>query len=215
MNQARTNMQKQQLKTGGIRSESLLNLLTEIPRSHFVPNEFHAYAYSDTRIPLHHGQTMMTPLEEATILQALDIQKHHTVLEIGTGSGYLTALMAHQAKQVISLEYYSDLTHYAQHKLAHFNYDNISLITGDGIHGYLEKAPYDIIVLTGAIEQLDKCFHPQLLQEGKLFALIGKNPAVEGRIYRLNKNDLWQYDTLFDTAIEPLVDRYQPTSFQF
>lgn len=213
--QARNNMQCQQLKTCGIQDESLLDLLSQIPREHFVPEKYKDLAFADYRIPLSHQQTMMTPLEEATLLQALAIQKHHTVLEIGTGSGYLTALMATQAKQVFSLEYYADLTAKAQKKLAQHHITNVTLITGDGIHGYLDKAPYDIIVLTGSVDHLDKCFHPQLLQNGKLFAIIGKSPVMQACVLTIDNQGKWNTTKLFETNIPPLTDRFQNDSFSF
>ncbi len=213
--QAKTNMQNQQLKTCGIYDESVLELLSQIPREHFVPEKYQDMAFADYRIPLRHQQTMMTPLEEATILQALDIQKHHTVLEVGTGSGYFTALLASQAKHVYSIEYYADLTASAQKKLAHHHINNVTLITGDGIHGYLDKAPYDIIVMTGSVEKLDKCFHPQLLQEGKLFAIVGNSSAMEACLLTLDEKGQWNSVKLFETNITPLVDRFKKDSFQF
>lgn len=216
MNQAQINMQKQQLSTCGIHNESLLRLLSQVPREEFVPEKFRDFACSDFRIPLAHEQQMMTPLEEATILQALNVQKHHTVLEIGTGSGYLTALLAKQAKHVFSLEYYADLTQNAQKKLTAHNIDNVTLITEDGIHGYVEKAPYDIIVLTGSVENLDKSFHPQLLHEGKLLTIIGKAPFMEVNLLTLdNAQEKWQTKTLFETNVKPLINRFQKNAFQF
>jgi protein-L-isoaspartate(D-aspartate) O-methyltransferase len=213
--QAKTNMQNQQLKTCGIYDESVLELLSQVPREHFVPEKYRDMAFADYRIPLRHQQTMLTPLEEATILQALNIQKHHTVLEVGTGSGYFTALLASQAKHVFSLEYHTDLTASAQKKLAQHHISNVTLITGDGIHGYLDKAPYDIIVLTGSVETLDKCFHPQLLQGGKLFAIVGKSPAMEACLLTLNEKGQWSSVKLFETDIPPLVNRFKKDSFQF
>lgn len=215
MNLALNKMITQQLKTCGIHSEAVLTLLSETPREDFLPEELRDLAFSDSRIPLDHGQSMMTPLEEATILQALDIQKEQTVLEIGTGSGYLTALLAKQAKQVISIEYHADLTQSAEKKLRHHQINNVTLITGDGIHGHLDKAPYDIIVITGSIDELDKCFHPQLLQGGKLFAIIGTGPAKKACLFTLDKADQWSIEVLFETNIAPLVNRYKKSSFQF
>ncbi len=215
MNQAQINMQKQQLKTCGIHNESLLNLLAEVPREAFVPEKFREMAFSDFRIPLSHDQTMMTPLEEATILQALDVQKDQTVLEIGTGSGYLTALLAKQAKQVISLEYYEDLANNAQKKLSKHDINNVTLMVADGIHGYIEKAPYDVIVLTGGVEHLDKSFHPQLLSGGKMMVILGKSPALEACLLTLDHQGKWHNQMLFETNIQPLINRHKKSEFQF
>lgn len=213
--QAQINMQKQQLKTCSIHNEDLLNLLSEIPREDFVPEKFRDVAFSDYRIPLSHQQTMMTPLEEATILNRLNVQKHQTVLEVGTGSGYLTALLAKQAKQVFSIEYYEDLLLKAQKKLVQHKINNVTLVKGDGVHGYLEYAPYDIIVLTGSIEHVDKSFHPQLLKGGKLFAIIGKSPCMEAYLFTLDNQDQWKTQSLFETDIAPLIDRLKKPTFQF
>lgn len=215
MTQAQLNMQNQQLKTCGIHDELVLDLLFQVPRNGFVPEKFRDFAFSDSPIPLGHQQMMMTPLEEASILQALQIKKSDTVLEVGTGSGYLTALMAKQAKHVISIEYYSDLTSNAQKKLDKHGIQNVTLITGDGIHGYLEKAPYDIIVLTGSVSHLNKCFHPQLYDGGKLIAVVGQEPAMEVSLYNLNADDRWEKRMLFETSIAPLIDRFEKTAFEF
>lgn len=211
----KNNMLTQQLQTCGIHQEAVLALFNQLPREDFVPKKFHALAFSDARLPLGHHKTMMTPLEEATIIQALDVQSHHTVLEIGTGSGYLTALLSLQAKHVFSIECDEATVHTAQKKLDDHAIHNVTLITGDGLHGYLDEAPYDRIVLTGSIEHLDKAFHPQLLQGGKLFAIIGKAPVMKACLLTLDSQDQWHTTFLFETNIAPLMNRFKPSSFEF
>jgi len=215
LEEARNNMIKQQLRTCNVLDESILQLLSEVPREDFVPPHYRALALSDTRIPLNHGETMMTPLEEAAILQAMDIQKHHRILEIGTGSGYLTALLAKKAGQVISIEYYEDFTKAASHQLANHGIHNVTLITGDGIHGWLDLAPYDRIILTGSISRLDKTFHPQLVEGGKCFAILGIAPVMEGCVLSLDEKDQWQSQMLFETNIKPLINRFEKKAFNF
>ena len=212
---ARELMISQQLRTCGIVDEGVLQAVRSIPRDVFVPDPYAAFAFSDFRIPLFHDQTMMTPLEEASILQALQLQKTHKVLEIGTGSGYLTALMATQAAHVYSVEYYKELIPCACSKLERYAINNVTIISGDGVLGLPEYAPYDVIVVTGALETLSPLFRPQLMKGGKLFAIIGKPPLMEACLYTLDQKDGWHAHALFETSIEPLVQQTQKVSFNF
>lgn len=211
---ARTNMISQQLRTNGIVNEALIDLYEQIPRENFVPQAYQAFAYSDLQIPLIHQQTMMTPLEEASILQALNLQGVETVLEVGTGSGYFTALLASCAKHVVSVDIYEDFTLAAKDKLDHHGINNVTLITGNAERGWMNLAPYDVIVLTGSIPELDQCFRPQLLKGGSLFAVTGRAPAMMGMFYRLDQEDQWHKQVLFETNISPLIPRKLNTSFE-
>lgn len=212
---ARVNMIKQQLRTGDVLNESILALYNDIAREKFVPKEFKHFAYSDMQIELPHHQCMMTPLEEAKILQALDLQGHEIVLEIGTGSGYLTALLSRLCKKVISIEYFEDLTKRARQKLDEHLCTNVELLTGDGSHGWLDLAPYDVIVFTGALEQLSDIQRLQLLPGGKLFAVIGKSPVMHGELHSLDQNGIWHMNLIFETNIPPLIDKTKPKDFVF
>ncbi len=214
-NSARTNMVKQQLRTGDVLEESILNLYDLIPRHEFVPTSFMQFAYSDMQIPLSFNQRMLTPLEEGTILQALELKGNETVLEIGTGTGFFTALLSKLCKQVISVDYYSEFTKAAASKLQAHHCDNVELITGDGSLGWLEKAPYDVIVFTGSLEKLTETHRLQIVPGGKLVAIIGRSPAMQGHIYKLDHNEVWQESILFETDIPPLVDQSKPKEFIF
>src|SRR3989338_4492633 len=172
-------MVKQQLRTGDVLNESILNLYDVIPRHEFVPEHLAHFAYSDMQIPLAHCQRMLTPLEEGKILQGLELHGTETVLEVGTGSGFFTAMLSKLCKKVISIDYYSDFTLSAARKLEAHHCDNVELFTGDGCRGWLEKAPYDIVVYTGAIEKLTKTHKLQILPGGKLFAIEGTSPAMK------------------------------------
>ena len=180
---ARTNMVKQQLRTGDVLEEKILSLYDLIPRHEFVPEQYSHFAYSDMQIPLEHRQRMLTPLEEGSILQALELTGKETVLEVGTGSGFFTALLSKLCKQVISVDYYANFTNDAAQKLHAHKCDNVELITGDASRGWLEKAPYDIVVFTGAVEKLTEGHMLQILPGGKLFAIEGKLPVMQGRLY--------------------------------
>ncbi|AMP90580.1 TPA: methyltransferase domain-containing protein [Legionella pneumophila subsp. pneumophila] len=212
---ARINMIKQQLRTGDVLNESILDLYDEILRHEFVPELFSNFAYSDMQIPLAHGQRMLTPLEEGTIIQALDLKGHETVLEVGTGTGFMTALLSKLCKKVISIDYYSDFTANAKRKLEENNCNNVELITGDACRGWLESAPYDVMVFTGAMEKLTDTHKLQILPGGKLFAILGKSPVMQAYLFQLDHNAIWTESMLFETDIPPLVDQLKPKEFVF
>ena len=212
---ARINMVKQQLRTGDVLNESILHLYDVIPRDKFVPEHFSHFAYSDMQIPLAHGQRMLTPLEEGIILQALDLQGTETVLEVGTGSGFLTAMLSKLCKKVISIDYYSEFTINASLKLQDHHCDNVELITGDACRGWLERAPYDIVVFTASMEKLTETHRLQIVPGGKLIAIIGKSPVMQANLYELDHNEVWKESLLFETDIPPLLDQLKPKEFVF
>lgn len=212
---ARTNMVKQQLRTGDVLEESILNLYDIIPRHEFVPEQYVHFAYSDMQIPLAHNQRMLTPLEEGIILQALELKGTETVLEVGTGSGFFTALLSKLCKQVISVDYYAEFTANAARKLKTHECHNVELITGDASQGWLEKAPYDVVVFTGALEQLTKTHMLQIVPGGKLFAIEGKPPVMQGRLYQLDHQENWQQSIILETGIPLLIDKLKPKEFIF
>ncbi|MFJ1266996.1 protein-L-isoaspartate O-methyltransferase [Legionella lytica] len=212
---ARTNMVKQQLRTGDVLEESILSLYDLIPRHEFVPEQYTQFAYSDMQIPLGHGQRMLTPLEEGVILQALELKGTETVLEVGTGSGFFTALLSKLCKQVISVDYYSEFTANAARKLKTHQCDNVELITGDACQGWLEKAPYDIVIFTGALEKLTETHMLQVLPGGKLFAIEGKMPVMKGMLYQLDHQGNWQKSVILETGIPSLIDKLKPKEFTF
>lgn len=212
---ARINMVKQQLRTGDVLNENILELYDLIPRHEFVPELFEQFAYSDMQIPLAHDQRMLTPLEEGIILQALDLKGNETVLEVGTGTGFLTALLSKLCKQVISLDCYPEFTLHATAKLRTHGCNNVELITGDACRGWLENAPYDVMVFTGAIDKLTETHRLQILPGGKLFAIEGRAPIMQARLYNLDHNAVWTESLLFETEIPPLMDQLKPKEFVF
>lgn len=212
---ARTNMIKQQLRTGGVLNESILNLYETISREDFIPEHYAQFAYSDMQIPLAHGQRMLTPLEEGTLLQSLNLQGKETVLEIGTGTGFLTAMLSKLCKQVISVDYYADFTNFAKTRLEELNCTNVELITGDGSRGWLDNAPYDVVIFTGSLEKLTDTHRLQVLPGGKLFAILGKSPVMQACLFSLDHNNVWSESMLFETDIPPLTDRLKPKEFIF
>ena len=212
---SQTNMIKQQLRTGNVFDSKILDLVQNIDRDTFVPFDYRNFAYSDMQIPLANQQRMLTPLEEGLILQALQLQGHETVLEIGTGTGYFSTLLSRCAKRVISVDYFENFTQQAKENAAAHGCNNIEFITGNGHNGWVNLAPYDAIVLTGGIPQLTEALKLQVCLGGKIFALVGSRPVMLGNLYRVDHLNHWTNDVVFETDTPMLIDSsYQP-SFVF
>lgn len=209
------NMIKQQLRTGTVTSSEILDLYISLERSAFVPQAYQEFAYSDLQIPLGFGERMMTPLEEGLILQALNLTGSETVLEIGTGSGFLTALLSRLAKKVVSVEYRPEFVHKAQQHFNALQLDNIELHEADGSHGFFEKAPYDVIVMGGGLTELTESLCLQLIPGGKLIALVGNTSVMETSLYQLNHEGQWSKEFLFNTELPLLIDKLRPKAFTF
>lgn len=212
---SQTNMIKQQLRTGNVFDNRILDLIQNIDRDTFVPFDYRNFAYSDMQIPLAHQQRMLTPLEEGLILQALKLQGHETVLEIGTGTGYFSTLLSRCAKRVISIDYFDAFTQQAKKNAAAHGCSNIEFITGNGHNGWVNLAPYDAIVMTGGIPQLTDALKLQVCLGGKIFAIVGNRPVMAGNLYRVDHLNHWTNEVVFETDTPMLIDTsYQP-SFVF
>jgi protein-L-isoaspartate(D-aspartate) O-methyltransferase len=215
LEQARINMIEQQIRTWEVFDQRVLNLLEAVPREDFVPPRFRRLAYSDTQIPLDHGQVMMTPKVEARLLQSLSLQPSDNVLEVGTGSGYLTALLARSARHVTSIDIHPSLVADAERRLDRAGIANVSLASGDASHGWIALAPYDVIAVTGSVPLLEPHFQEQLAPGGRLFVIVGEGPAMDARlITRLDALN-WASESLFETCIPPLVGAPAPSRFVF
>ena len=192
-----------------------MSLYDGVHRDEFMPSALRSFAYSDMQIPLAHGQCMMTPLEEALLLESLALQGHEVVLEIGTGTGFLTALLSRLCKKVISVDFYPDFTLNAGRKLADHQCSNVALFTGDAALGWLDLAPYDVIVFTGAINGLNDIQRLQLLPGGKLFAIVGKKPVMQGQLHSLDHHGKWDMNVIFETCLPPIIDAVKHNTFDF
>src|SRR5689334_20386685 len=162
LEQARTNMVEQQIRPWEVLDQDVLDLLYAVPREEFVPKQHRALAFSDLEIPIGEGQKMWQPKLEARVLQELNIRKTDRVLEVGTGSGYLAALMSHRAAQVVSVEISPAIAAFGRANLERHGADNVTLESGDASHGWAPRAPYDVIVLTGSTPILPRSFIEQL-----------------------------------------------------
>lgn len=215
LEQARENMIKQQLRTWEVLDDRLLKLLQQVPREDFVPPAWRNLAFADMNIPIDEGQIMMTPKVEARMLQALAIRPDENVLEVGTGSGYVTALLAKQAKQVYSVEISPRLLAQAGEKMRAHNIKNAELEEGDAAQGWDARPKYDVIAITGSLPVLPRTFLESMAIGGRLFAIIGDTPVMEATLVtRIGKHD-WSRELLFETDLPPLKNVQQPERFVF
>jgi len=212
---ARSNMIEQQIKPWDVPNQAVLDIISEIHREDFMPDEYKRLALADIRIPLGHGQVTMTPKVEARLLQALVVRPEDEILEIGTGSAYMTALLAKSGHHVLSIEIHSEFIEQAGPKLQRHNIHNVTLECGDAIHGWQQSAPYDVIVLTGSVPFLEECIQQQLKIGGRMFAITGSSPIMEARlIKRISEND-WHNEILFETDLPELEGATQIEQFTF
>lgn len=212
---AQYNMIEQQIRTWDVLDPKVLDLLRELPRERFVPTEFRRLAYSDTRIPLPCGQVMMTPKAEARMLQALAVNPGDQVLEIGTGSGYVAALLAHLAGAVISVEFHAELSQTARRRLDEQGITGVDLVVGDALHGWPESAPYDVIAVTGSLAEFDDQIEDQLAVGGRMFVIVGRSPVMTAYLVtRLDARD-WSREPLFETDLQPLIGVPEAPHFRF
>lgn len=212
---ARFNMIEQQIRTWEVLDSNVLQLFQQIPREDFVPPQYKGLAFADIEIPIGHAQTMLPPKIEGRILQTLEVKKTDTVLEIGTGSGHLTALLASLARQVRSVEIVPELSTQAGTRLESRGIDNVVLEVGDAAHGWPEHGSYDVIVYTGSLPMLPKNIQQQLKVGGRLFAVVGEPPAMEAVMIQCVATNNYRQQALFETCLPPLVNAPQFSRFEF
>jgi protein-L-isoaspartate(D-aspartate) O-methyltransferase len=213
--QARSNMVEQQIRTWEVLDQEVLDLLYLVPREEFVPAEHRALAFSDLELPIGEGERMWTPKMEARVLQELAPKKQDLVLEVGTGSGYLTALLAHRAGHVHTVEIKPKLAELGRRNLARHGVDNVTLHAGDASRGWPSQAPYDVIVLTGSTPVLPRALLESLAPGGRLFAVVGEAPAMAARLVTCSVPPASRGTDLFETVIAPLVNAEHPPRFRF
>lgn len=215
MAQARHNMIEQQIRPWEVLDQRVLELIAELPRDQFVPPGYASLAYADINIPLDHGQVMMSPKVEARLLQALRVQPTDNILEIGTGSGYLTALLACSGKQVHSVDIYPDFVEAARRKLANHGISNVELETGDAANGWDRGGPYNVIAVTGSTPVLPDGLRLGLKIGGRLFVITGEAPVMTARLITRVAEQEWIDKALFETVLPPLVNAPHVQRFVF
>lgn len=211
--QARFNMVEQQIRTWEVLDQQVLDLMAKVPREDFVPAAYRNLAFADTCIPLDHGQSMMCPRVEARMLQALQVESRDRILEVGTGSGFVTALLARLGGHVTSIEIHDSLQSAAKAQLAAHGIQNVDLYAGDASRGWDRAAPYDVIAVTGSLPVLEENFQNSLAVGGRLFVVVGQEPAMEALLITRNSETQWATDCLFETVLPPLVGVEQPKRF--
>ncbi len=214
MEQARFNMIEQQIRPWDVADVEVLQLLSVVKREQFVPAGRQSLAFMDLEIPLGCGAAMWQPKLEARVLHELKIKSNERVLEVGTGSGYLTALLSRLAAQVASVEIVPELSAQAAHNLAAQDFENVQLEVGDASKGW-GSAHYDVIVLTGSVPLIPQEFQQQLTVGGRLFAIVGDAPAMQAKLITRLANDVFESVTLFETNVQPLQNARQPQRFVF
>lgn len=202
---ARHNMLEQQIRTWEVFDQDVLEAIETIPRENFVPEKYKTLALADVRIPLAHGQLTMMPKMEARMLQSVQIKPADRVLEIGTGCAYVTALLGKLASEVVSLDIYAEFTDEAVKKCREAGLNNIELVNADGLNGYSDKAPYDVIVITGSLPDSVEAFKAQLACNGRMFAIIGQSPVMEATLITRYESGHYSEVSLFETDLPALI----------
>ncbi len=211
---ARRQMVEQQVRAWDVLDHNVLNGLTEVPREMFVPEEFAALAFADTEVPIGHGQMMMTPTIEGRVLQALALVGGEKVLEVGTGSGFLTAVLATLSTHVTSVDIHDDFLDTAKQRLTACGIQNVDLISMNAMNE-LPEGTFDAIAVTGSVQTLDSRFADALNPGGRLFVVTGDSPAMSATLTTRIDEDYWHSDTLFETDLAPLINAASPPQFSF
>lgn len=213
---ARLNMVEQQVRPWDVLNPRVLAVIGEIPREVFAPEQYKNLAYVDTLIPLgeyeNHPCEMAKPVIDGRILQEMDVQEDDLILEIGTGSGYLTACLAKLGRHVDSVDISEEMTALAEKNLQQLDINNINLSTGDASEGWDQKRSYDVIVISAAMTSIPDSYKKLLKLNGRLFIVTGEAPAMTAhRVTRTGDNQ-WSTEELFETSIEPMI---QPVKAKF
>lgn len=211
---ARLQMVNQQVRGWNVYDEDVLSTLRELPREQFVPAACESLAFADTEIAIGHGQHMMTPTVEGRVLHALGLDGDEHVLEVGTGSGFLTACLAKLAAKVTSIDIYDDFLKAAAGNLEHCGISNVELLQMDATLE-LPEGGYDAIAVTGSLQAFDPRFVEALNPHGKLFVVVGNAPAMQAKLVERTDESDWLTLSLFETTLAPLVNGALPPQFSF
>lgn len=213
LEQARYFMVEQQIRPWDVLDPKILGLLMETPRHEFVETSQQALAYSDIELPISDSESMMAPKVEAKLLQALAIEQSEKALEIGTGSGFVTALLAQLAKEVTTVEINTSLQNKAIQRLN--NYSNINFKTGDASLGWEDNQYYDAIFISGSLSKVPQTYKEKLSLGGRLVAITGKSPAMSAILVTRESDNEWSEETLFETDIKRLQNAKEDSTFNF
>lgn len=215
LEQARFNMIEQQIRPWDVLNFRVLDALRHVHRECFVPNEYRSQAFSDVMLPLLHDQCMMSPVVEGRVLQALLVQEGERVLEIGTGSGFLAACFSQMGGVVTTVEIYTELSEQARRVLTEQGYCNVAVETGDASQGWNDHHTYDVIAITGAMSAIPSGYKLKLNVGGRLFAVVGQEPAMQAVLVTRETEHQWRMDSLFETSLPYLVNALPVETFSF
>jgi protein-L-isoaspartate(D-aspartate) O-methyltransferase len=211
---ARQQMVDQQVRTWDVFDEDVLEAMSAVAREHYVPDAFRHCAYADAEIPLRHGQCMLRPSLAGRILQAVGVRAGDRVLEVGTGTGYLTSCIAQMAASVVSIDLYEDFIQGARSALEQDGINNVTLHCMDAT-AELPDGDFDVIIVTGSLPAVDPRFVAALKQRGRLFVVVGDPPAMTAMLVERPERGEATTDELFETDIPALVAPSRPPEFSF
>lgn len=215
LEQARFNMIEQQIRPWDVHAPEILELLNTLHREDFVPESQRALAFVDMEVPLPGGQVMLAPKYEARVMQELKVQKNEKVLEIGTGSGYMAALLAHQAQRVVSLEINPELAEFARGNLQRAGVHNVEVRVADGARTVQADGPFDVIVLSGSVAEVPAALLDQLKVGGRLFAIVGDEPVMRAQYITRSGDKSFETKSPWDTIAPRLQNFPEPSRFRF
>jgi protein-L-isoaspartate(D-aspartate) O-methyltransferase len=212
---ARFNMVEQQIRPWEVLDSRVLGMLESMHREDFVPVRYRKLAFADIAVPIGHGQFMMRPKIEGRMLQALDLREDETVLEIGTGSGFITACLARLAKHVVSVEIFEELHQEALESLKDHGINNVEVLLGDAMSGWQPEQAHDVVVVTGSVVTVPEQFQGWVNPGGRLFVVTGDSPVMEARLLTRLDATQWREESLFETDLPRLLNAEPPVEFQF
>ncbi len=212
---AKFNMVEQQIRPWNVLNQQVLETMTTVPRENFVPLQHRALAFADINIPIGDRQVMLQPKVEARLLQALELQRSDSVLQIGTGTGFVAALLATLAKQVESVEIRTDFASQAQNNLSRNGIDNVNVVQGDASQGWRSEQSYDCIFVSGSVVALPDSFIHALNDGGRLVAIVGEDPVMNAVLVERVGAAKWDTAYLFETHLPPLDNIVKPDQFEF
>ena len=213
--QARFNMIEQQIRPWDVLDQGVLSLLAVVKREDFTPVAYRSMAFVDTEVPLPGGQHMLAPKVEARLLQELAVHKHERVLEVGTGSGYMAALLGHQAQHVTTMEIVPELARLAADNLRRAGAMNINIVQANGHRGLVADAPFDVILLSGSVPEVPPAVLAQLKVGGRLAAIVGQLPIMRAMLFTRSGEQSFSSVDLFDTVAARLKGFDEPSRFSF
>jgi protein-L-isoaspartate(D-aspartate) O-methyltransferase len=210
---ARQNMIENQVRPWEVLDPRVLDVLAAVRREDFVPTRYRNFAFADMALPIGHGEAMMKPTVEGRLLQALDLHADDRVLEIGTGSGFITACLARLAGEVTSIELHADFAETARVHVAASGANNVRIEVADAVKDFNATDRYDAVVVTGAVYALPDRFRAWVAPRGRLFAIVGESPAMQAMLYTRTDDSHWREESLVDSVLAYLTHAGPPRRF--